>query len=135
LATFVSVYGSIVQAANGAAPIISIALRAKVANYCAIWNFPNTITTNAFRMSGVFVDETFPILPMIFIIVSDITRDIIDAAVDFGSKMVNNAIIDDATISGEATTQNGGKMPTHSITETVSDIAAEISELFNKIFD
>jgi hypothetical protein len=73
---------------------------------------------------------------MILWVISDITSDIVDAAVDFGSEVIHDFVIHGSRAEwSEALAKNRHKLITHSVTETVYDICAELAELLDIILD
>jgi hypothetical protein len=48
----------------------------------SIGDFKDTISTDSFGESGVLLADVTPTLPMVFLILGDITSDIVDAALD-----------------------------------------------------
>jgi hypothetical protein len=73
---------------------------------------------------------------MILRVISDITSDIIDAAVDFGSKVVCDFVVNRSCAEwSESFSENRHKLIAHSVTETVYDICAKLAELLDIILD
>jgi hypothetical protein len=73
---------------------------------------------------------------MILRVISDITSDIVDAAVNLCREVIHNFVINRSCAEwSETLAQDNHKLIAHSVTEAVYDICAELAELLNIILD